>query len=599
MSLLISCQAVSKSFGSRILFEDLSLSIFSGDRIGVIGPNGAGKSTFMKILAGKEKIDAGSYTAKKDLKVGYVAQKNEFERKLPEEILVEAISESFHLQDYEKHLKAQIWLSKLGFEKQAEIVASDLSGGWKKRLAIAVSLINEPDVLLLDEPTNHLDLEGILWLEKFLMKEASTFLMISHDRYVLEHLTNKMVEINPLYPKGLFAVSDSYFRFLEKKELFIEGQLEQERSIAGKAKRELDWVRTSPKARTTKSQARLDAAEEIFKKHQDLKKRNTQKKASIEFEASERQTRQLVVMKSLKMELGGRVLFKDLNLTLSPGVRLGLMGPNGSGKTTLLKIIAKELTPSQGTIKFADDLKIVYFDQHRNKLAGNTTLKEALAPNGDHVYYQGRPIHVSGWCKRFLFSPDLLDMPIEKLSGGERARIAIARLMLEPADVLLLDEPTNDLDITTLETLEETLSEFVGAVVLITHDRCMLDRLCNLFLGLGEENHVDTFAEYAQWEEASVKRALEKKQKKEEKIVSTADLAKKNKTLSYKDKRELEMIEKKMEELEASILKSNQLLSEPSTLENPALLTKICKEIDLLQHELDTLYERWAELQSF
>lgn len=337
MSLLISCQNISKSFGARVLFRDLAFSVFSGDQIGLIGPNGAGKSTFLKILAGIDKPDSGTITAKKDLYIGYVPQTHHFEDLYPHQILQQAFLHRKDLEDYEIELQVEIWLSKLGFDPHKHIKAPALSGGWKKRLAIAQALVDKPDVLLLDEPTNHLDLEGILWLEKFLKREAPTFVLISHDRYFLDHLTTKVVEINPVYPKGMFTSEGTYSNFLEKKEQFIEGQLEQERAIAGKVRRETDWIRRSPKARTTKSQARIDAAEEIFEVHQDLKRRNKETKAEIKFESSERQTRQLISLKSLKMQIGHKVLFENLDLTLSPKSRIGLMGPNGAEKQAFLE----------------------------------------------------------------------------------------------------------------------------------------------------------------------------------------------------------------------------------------------------------------------
>lgn len=589
MSLCFNCQLLEKSFGPQRLFKGLSLSLFSGDRVGLIGPNGAGKSTLLKILAGLEHPDAGTLFIRKGLRVGYVPQLVEFADESPLAILIQSLKDS-GLPESEKKRIAQTWLSKLGFERETPSVAL-LSGGWQKRLSIAEALLQAPDILLLDEPTNHLDLEGVIWLEKFLMREGRTFIMVSHDRSILENLTNRIVEINPLYPQGLFAVEGSYHTFLEKKAQLVAGQQEQERSVAGQVRKETDWVRRSPKARTTKSQSRVDAAQELFQKHDELQKRNTRKKAAIQFEASERQTHQLVTVKSLQMEIGGKRLFKNLDITLSRGMRLGLMGPNGSGKTTFLKLLAGEMTPTQGTIKRADDLKIVYFDQHRDRLSLDLSLKEALAPTGDYVYFQGKPIHVNGWCKRFLFSPELLGTPLKKLSGGERARLSIARLMLQPADLLLLDEPTNDLDIETLQTLEETLMQFPGAVVLITHDRVMLDQLCNVFLAFGDPGHVGQYAEYAQWESAQKSTSKAQEVKRIEKELPPS---KNTSGLDYKEKKEYERIEK-------TLIEREQRLSELSaTLEQladqPKKLQEVCEQIATIKEEIDELYHRWEEL---
>ena len=515
MTLLFNCKSLSKAFGTRLLFKDLSLSIFSGDRIGLIGPNGSGKSTLLKILAGIETADEGDLSPRRDLRIGYVPQSCEFPDVPLKSILVKALENDLETPDYEKERLAETWLSKLGF-KGTEPSAKLLSGGWKKRLSIAQELISSPELLLLDEPTNHLDLEGILWLEKFLSREAPTYLLVSHDRYFLQRATNRIIELDRAYPKGVFAIDGDYAEFLSLKEGFLAGQLEQERSLASKARRETEWLRQSPKARTSKSKSRVDQAHELLQDLSNVQERNRQKRTDIDFAATERETRKLLVANNLSKKAGNRTLFRHLDFTLSPGTRIGLMGPNGSGKTTLLRLLAGEISPDQGTIKKADPLQIVYFDQHRTQLPSEITLRQALSPNGDFVLFRGQEVHVNGWCKRFLFSPDLLDMPISKLSGGERARISIAHLMLQPADLLLLDEPTNDLDIPTLETLEESLLDFPGAVVLITHDRCMLDRICNTLLSLGDPDQTTLFADYSQWE-ASLKTPLPQEKSKEKK----------------------------------------------------------------------------------
>jgi len=590
MSLLFSCQSLSKSYGSRPLFEDLSLSIFSGDRIGLIGLNGCGKSTLLNILTGAENPDSGNLSPKRGLTIGYVPQTCEFDDLSPKEILIDAIKGD--LPRYERERLAEMHLSKMGFTGN-EPSASLLSGGWKKRLRIAIELISSPDLLLLDEPTNHLDLEGILWLEKFLARESPTYLLVSHDRYFLQHVTNKIIEIDKAYPKGVFESDGSYEEFLARKEDFLKGQLQQERRIATKARRETEWLRAGVKARTTKSQARIDEAEEILKDYADIQVRNQQKRTKIDFASTERETRKLLTAKNLSKELGGRTLFSHLDFTLSPGTRIGLMGPNGSGKTTLLRMLADEIAPDLGTIKRAEGLQVIYFDQHRTKLPLNISLREALSPKGDFVSFRGTPVHVNGWCKRFLFSPDLLEIPIGKLSGGERARISIAHLMLQPADVLLLDEPTNDLDIPTLETLEESLLEFPGAVVLITHDRCMLDRICNLVLGLGDPEKAEIFSDYAQWE-ASSKKALKAKEKPaEERPV----VEKKKSTLTYQEKKEFDGIESKIAKLEEKVRSLNHLLEEKEVAEDPARLSEICTAIGLEETQIEQLYLRWEELE--
>jgi ATP-binding cassette subfamily F protein uup len=316
----------------------------------------------------------------------------------------------------------------------------------------------------------------------------------------------------------------------------------------------------------------------------EIKHRNKEKRTDIDFAASDRETRKLIVAKNLEKKMGERTLFSHLDLTLSPFTRVGLIGANGSGKTTLLRMLAKEIEPDLGTIKQADDLKIVYFDQHRTSLPSHLTLREALSPNGDFVTFRGQKIHVNGWCKRFLFSPDFLDMPLDKLSGGEKARISIAHLMLQPADILLLDEPTNDLDIPTLETLEENLMDFPGAVVLITHDRCMMARICNSLLSL-QDGKATFFADFAKWEE-SVK---PQEKKSEEKSSSSKPKHK----LSYNEKKEYEQMEGKILETEKKI---KTLTIELEQTQDPKRLQELCAEISLNETHLEQLYLRWEEL---
>ncbi|MGB7977766.1 MAG: ABC-F family ATP-binding cassette domain-containing protein [Chlamydiales bacterium] len=571
MTLLFSCQSVSKSYATRRLFKDLSLSIFAKDKIGLIGPNGAGKTTFLKIIAGVERGDSGILSPRRDLKIGYVPQSCEFPDLSPEQILIHVIKDD--LPDYEKERLAQTWLSKLKFTG-SEPNASLLSGGWKKRLGFACELISNPDLILYDEPTNHLDIEGILWLENFLARESPTYLLVSHDRYFLQNVTNRIIEIDPTYPRGMFAIDGSYADFLEKKEAFLAGQIQQERSLATKARRETEWLRQGVKARTTKSQSRIDEAHDILEEHADVSRRNKQKRAGLDFAATERETRKLLSGKNLMKEIGGRVLFKKLDLLLSPGTRTGLLGPNGSGKTTLLKLLAGEIQPDQGTIKRADGLQTVYFDQHRAQLPHDLTLRDALSPKGEYVSFRGQQVHVNGWCKRFLFSPDLLDLKIGCLSGGERARISIAHLMLQPADVLLLDEPTNDLDIPTLETLEESLLDFPGAVVLITHDRCMLDRICNSLITLGETPPPPE----------------KEKGKREERTEKAAP------KLSYLERKEYEGIEGKIGPLEEEVRRLNHLLEKPEIAENALKLNEVCQAIGLIENQIEQLYLRWHEL---
>jgi ATP-binding cassette subfamily F protein uup len=595
MSLLLSCQGLSKSYGSKTLFKDLSFGLFKGDKVGLIGPNGSGKSTLLKILAGLETADEGIVAGNRSLRMGYVPQESVFLDQTLEQIIWDVLEEDHLVSVQDKQTKSNVILSKMGFS-DVQQKATTLSGGWKKRLDIARQVVKDPDVLFLDEPTNHLDLEGILWLEKFLTSAPFAYLVISHDRYFLENITTRMMELNPSYPKGLFTIEGSYSAFLEKKEEFLKGQHQQERSLQSKVRREIEWLKQNPKARTTKSQARIQEAKALIQDLGNLTARNKESQSQIAFVGSKRETRHLLVATNLMKSMGGRLLFSHLHFTLSPGVRLGIVGLNGSGKTTLLRLLAGELKPDQGTIKYADHIQIVYFDQHRAQLPNTISLRRALAPDSDTVYYRGRPIHVNAWCKKFLFSPDRLDLPFGQLSGGEKARVHIARLMLKPADILLLDEPTNDLDIPTLEILEESLLDFPGAVVLISHDRYLLDQISNVILGLAAGSEGEIFADYRQWEQFQAKHQPVKTTPKKPSEQTIID--KRSQKMNYAEKREWEQMEKKILEVEEKIVALQKQIHDPVRVSNPNQLQEICHHLDDQQRLLEQLYKRWEELEN-
>ena len=589
MSSLIGAYLLSKSFGTKPLFRDISFTLTQGDRIGLVGPNGAGKSTLLKILMELDKPDTGSISRRQGLCVGYASQAPEFPALPLEELLMAEVRGDEH----ERLTKARILLGKAQFS-DFTVDATKLSGGWKKRLDIVRALMQEPDLLLLDEPTNHLDLEGILWLEKFLMREKITYLVISHDRYFLENVCNKMIELNPCYPQGLFICDGNMSTYMERKEQFLEAQAQTQRGLASTVRDEIEWLRKSPKARTTKSVSRIQKAYELMGELAEIKQRNKTYKVDIEFNASERETRKLLVAKNLSKSLGGRQLFKGLEIVLSPGTRLGIVGKNGTGKTTLLKLLAGQIPPDTGTLKYADDLKLVYFDQHREKIPPNATLRRALSPTSDTVNYRGQPIHVNGWAKKFLFSPDRLELPVSYLSGGERARILIARLMLEPADILFLDEPTNDLDIDTLEVIEESLKDFAGAVVLISHDRCLMDRLCTEILVLSEAAEPQFFADYSQWEQSFTLPVPKKKEVAPPKPVQAATQP--SKKLSYKEQKELEEMEANIQAAENKVAELHLQLENPELASDAQKSLDCYKQLGAAESALQALFERWQFL---
>lgn len=597
MSVLLTCNAVSKAHSHTILFENLTITVNKGDRLGIIGPNGAGKSTLLGMIAGKDKPDTGEIVARQSVRLGYIPQISHYPEKDVLRIVMDALAEAKHLHsDEERLLAAEVMLTKVGFTDTSEI-ASKLSGGWKKRLDLARALVLDPDILLLDEPTNHLDIASIVWLENLLLRSKITFLLISHDRLFLDRVTNRIIEINRAFPKGQFAVEGNYATFLERREAFLSSLEQYEQGLRSKVRNEVAWLRQSPAARTTKQQARVNQAHSLQEELQALKAIKTKPKEEWQFDNAGLQSRRMIYANNLAKTLDGKKLFDHLDILLSPGVRLGIAGDNGTGKTTLLRILSGELKPDQGTVKYAEGIRIVYFDQHREKLDPSQTLKHSLSPNGDTVEYRGKPIHVNGWAKRFHFSPERMLMPVSQLSGGERARILLARLMLQPADILLLDEPTNDLDIETLEVLEESLMEFPGAVVLITHDRRMLDNVSTQIIGLGCGEGEYYFADVDQWEKAKQK-AQSKAIKSVSKPVEAPAPKKTAKKLSYKEQQELVTIAERIEKAEQEVVRLEALSIDPSTQSDLKKLEEICHSLAEAHKQVDTLYKRWQELDS-
>lgn len=594
--MLLSCESLGKSYGVKPLFTELSLGLCEGDHVGLIGPNGSGKSTLLKILAGLEEPDSGTCSVRRQLRIGYVPQEPSFADGHSVEDTLATVLLDEGLDPYEQGGCIARALSLGGFVR-ADQAVSTLSGGWRKRLAIARSLMLEPDVLLLDEPTNHLDVEGILWLEGLLQAEPHAFIVISHDRRFLEAVTTRIWELNRRYPNGLFEAKGRYSEFLEQRDAALQAQADYQASLANRVRREVEWLRRGPKARTTKAKARIDQAGRMIDELNALESRQSKGSAGIDFTASGRRSKKLIDVIGLRKSMGTQPIVSDLELQLGPGERIGLLGPNGSGKSTLLKLLAGTLTPDAGTITRADQLRIVTFEQHRELLDQQAPLRRALAPaGGDAVVYQDRSVHLVSWAKRFLFRPEQLDLPVSRLSGGEQARLLIARLMLQPADLLILDEPTNDLDIPTLDVLEDSLLEFAGALILVTHDRWLLDRVSTRLLALDGAGCAEWFADYAQWEAAQGRNAREETTSQSLKEGSTPAGRPKRKGLSYNEQREWDQIEAKILEAEKQVAVCQAAANDPTIASSAADLQERYTALYTAQANVERLYARWAEL---
>ncbi|MGH9617241.1 MAG: ribosomal protection-like ABC-F family protein [Acidobacteriaceae bacterium] len=603
---ILNGQSLRKTYGATPLFDDIAFTVSEGDRIGVVGPNGSGKSTLLEILAGNIEPDAGEVSRRKLSRVGYVAQNSEFSQKDTARSVLQRALDRMHAPQPEREARLAETLGRAGFE-DFEVRATTLSGGWRKRLAIAEALVQQPDVLLLDEPTNHLDLAGIEWLEKLLLNSQFAYVVVSHDRYFLENIAHTMVELNRMYAEGIFTVTGNYSEFLEKKDGYLQAQSKRQDALANRVRIEIDWLRRGPKARTTKSKARIDSANRMIGNLAEMRSRSQTSSANIDFSSTERKTKRLVELQSVSCKMGEQVLFDKLDFILTAGMRLGLVGPNGSGKTTLLRLLRAELTPDSGEIQRAQNLRIVYFDQNRD-LDTNLTLRRALAPDSDSVVYQDRVQHVASWAERFLFSSEQLNQPVERLSGGERARVLIAKLMLQPADLLLLDEPTNDLDIPTLEILEESLLEFRGALVLVTHDRFMLDRVSTTVLGLDGRGGAERFADYSQWNawknERGQKKNSELSPRSNEVAPNSAMHTSKTpssqikKKLSYMEAREYSTVEQEIADAEQQLELYRDAMEDPAIATDAARLEKAMDAVAEAESRVDALYLRWTELES-
>jgi len=598
---IISAQGLSKRYGAAPLFENISFTVNEGSRVGVVGPNGSGKSTLLAILHGQVVPDSGDVAIRKGMRLSGVLQISEFAGGETIRVVIGKALDRAKVPEGERLSRVAEILGRAGFTN-LDTEAGTLSGGWRKRLAIVEALVQRPDILLLDEPTNHLDLAGIRWLEETLQNAPFACVVVSHDRYFLENVATEMVELNATYDQGALRVSGNYSAFLEAKEQYLHAQKNRQAALENRVHTEIEWLRRGPKARTTKSKARIDKAHEMIGELSELNARTRSSSAQIDFASSGRQTKQLITLDSVGQVLGERTLFSNVHFIMTPGMRVGLVGPNGSGKTTLLRLLKGELQPTRGVMRQAQALRTVYFNQNR-ELDPEMTLQRALAPDSDAVIYQERVIHVAAWAARFLFTGEQLNQKVGRLSGGERARVLIAQLMLQPADVLLLDEPTNDLDIPTLEILEESLLEYRGALVLVTHDRYMLDRVSTVVFGLDGLGGAERFADYQQWE------AWQRAQQatgKSNASVETQNLSRASgavktsptkKKLSFKEMREFESIEARIAAAEKKLQTKHDALLDPAIMRDGTRLHAASVELDAAQKAIDALYARWVELE--
>ena len=597
MSLLISVQKVEKSMGDRVLFEGLSFGIHEKEKIALLGPNGAGKSTLLKILAGLEPSDQGEVSPKKNLLMAYVPQEDRFQEEVTAlQASVDHLRE-FGLDESTAQIQSAIHLSMAGFDDH-QVPVKKLSGGWKKRLALAIAFAKEAELLLLDEPTNHLDWEGIEWLEGQLKTFKNSALIISHDREFLNNQCQEFMEVSRLYENGFFQQQGSYENFIEKRQQYQEQQLKKQESLSNKAKREVEWLRAGVKARTTKSQSRIKEAHQLLDDLGEVKQRNLTgtRKTQIQIEKGGKKSKKLIETKNLSIHYGSKTILKDLNMTLGPNQCLGVLGDNASGKTSLLKVLAQSADNFQGELFHAEGLKIVYFDQKRASLQQDSNLMEYLGDGSDHVTFNDKSVHVASYASRFLFDSQKMNLPIRKLSGGEQARLLIAKILLQPADALILDEPTNDLDIATIEILEESIKQFPGLCLLVSHDRYFLKNCCSKYIALDGEGGWEIYPELNQWlrERTSAEEATTPTSK----TTPPPSFQKKEKIkLSYKEKRFLETVEDDILTAEENLEVAKKAMTEQEDFSDHEKTQALVAELNKKQQVVDDLYKTWDEIE--
>lgn len=612
MGILISAHQLAKSFGQQTLFRNISFAIEDGQKIGLIGPNGAGKSTLLKILAQKEISDDGTLSIGRGLRIAYLDQD-------PKPVKDESVYDYLYRQQqnpddpgeigylYELISKLQLDSVEAGLDRKA----SELSGGWLKKLALAGVLLQRPHLLLLDEPTNHLDVDSIEWLEDFLSEESGlSYLMVTHDRLFLQRTCDWIFDLDPRNPKGLLQIKGNYADFLALKQAELDAQKKLEDVLRNQLRWETAWLRRGAKARQTKQSARIDRAYQLKDEVQELAEKNHELKLKFDLGDNIRNPKKIVELQSVTQKRGDKVLFKDFSFILSAKARVGILGRNGAGKTTLIETILGLLEPTEGKVKINDKVNFAVFDQKKNKLELTNTVLKNICPQGDYVHFQGRPIFARSYLSQFYFRADQMDMPAEKLSGGERTRLLIAQLLLRQEPVYILDEPTNDLDIVTMDTLQESLSKFPGALILVTHDRYFMDQVCNEILVITDDKNILKFSDLFQWEEW---RRANERSKQEEKNKQSSGVKKNNQELnevavtenlkpkakskvSQKTLRDIQNLERQIQQKEIEINNLQSEIANPEVSGDYVLLRQKTDSLQQLQRSIQEDYDMWSKL---
>jgi ATP-binding cassette subfamily F protein uup len=639
---LLTLKSVQKDFGIKEILRDASFSLEEGDKVGLIGTNGSGKSTLLKMIAGAEPIDGGEIWRNAGAKIVYLPQQPEIQgdRTVLEQVFADAGEQMALIREYEDishrmergdgdldalmsqlsrvtekieaadawdlETSAKVVLTKLGIQ-DFEARVGDLSGGYRKRIAIAAALLSNPDALLMDEPTNHLDAESVEWLQSYLNGFRGALLLITHDRYFLDRVTNRILEVD----RGdLFGYAGNYSYYLEKKAEMEASTASSRQKHAGVLRRELEWLKRGPKARSTKQKARIQRIDDM----QDREFKENLGKVDIAT-AGRRIGKKVIELEDVSKGYGDRVLIRDFTYIFNPRDRIGIIGPNGVGKSTLMNLITGREEPDQGAIEIGDTIHFGYFDQHSEDVIKNPNQRviEYLKDTAELVKtVDGSVITASQMLERFLFPPDQQYAPIHKLSGGERRRLFLLQVLMQAPNVLILDEPTNDLDVQTLAVLEEYLEEFNGCVIVVSHDRYFLDRTVETVFAFEGNGHIrqypGNYSVYLDHRQAVASEAtnapVHNPQKADDAVAVPSSTAKhgtqpapspKPQKLSYKEKREYEQLETQIPELEAEKEALEKLLYDNSASGYDEMKT-LSEKLAALTQTIDTATERWMEL---
>lgn len=590
---LLTLEHISKSYTDRILFSDLNFGINEGDKIGLVGINGTGKSTLLKILAGLEEPDEGSLTKGKTVRIGYLSQTPVFD--LSKTILQNVTANQKPEQDYHNlEGSARAMLQKLGISSPDQS-PSFLSGGQKKRAALVRTLLTPADLLILDEPTNHLDSEMTEWLEAYLSKFRGAFIMVTHDRYFLDRVSNKILELD----KGkLYVYETNYSGFLERKAEREAIALATERKAKSLYKTELEWIQRGARARSTKQKAHIARFEAL----KDRERPETDSQVEIS-SVSSRLGKKIVSLEHISKGFEGRQLIRNFSYILLPGDRIGIVGPNGCGKSTLLKILTRQLTPDEGTVDQGSTVKVGYFSQENEAMDERLRVLDYIRDTAELIETTDGVITASQMCERFLFPGALQYSLISKLSGGEKRRLFLLKILMETPNILILDEPTNDLDIQTLTILEDYLTSFRGVVVAVSHDRYFLDKMAKRIFAFGADGQITQFeGNYSDYKETISQQTAETMPvipaaENSSELPSTKSSWKQKEPklkFTYQEQKEFEIIDSEIASLEVQLKEVNHQIEEAAS--NYSVLAELTQSKEALEQQLEEKMERWVYL---